>query len=80
MRCVCCDAILKPVAARAALTKDDDVCAKCNTVVRETLAEFEDVEEKLLLSAKPLGSSYTGTKEDGYMGSTPSLNPSVRSN
>ena len=74
MRCVCCDAILKPVAARAALTKDDDVCAKCNTVVRETLAEFEDVEEK------PLISPYTGTKEDGYMGSTPSLNPSVRSN
>lgn len=66
MRCVCCDAILKP--------KDDDVCAKCNTVVRETLAEFEEVEEK------PLGGPYTGTKEDGYMGSTPTSNPSVRSN
>lgn len=72
MRCICCDAILR--------LKDDDLCAKCNTLVRETLAEFENLEEKLLLSEKPLGSSYTGTKEDGYMGSTPFLNPSVRSN
>ena len=72
MRCVCCDAILKP--------KDDDVCAKCNTVVRETLAEFEEVEEKPLGSVEPLGSPYTGTNKEGYMGSTPPSNPSVRSN